>query len=99
MNLTTVSDAMGNFFPAMGTPLLQRGISAKDDLAGKILVVIVNSKIAQHFWPNRGPVGKRMHLDMPEMQTPWMTVVGKVAVVRLATAAQPSREHYYLPVA
>ena len=97
MNLATVSQLIGNVFPAMGVPLLRGRFFTPDDRAGKQLVVIVNQKLAQHFWPNQDPLGKRLRIGTPEMQTPWMTVVGEVADVKLSSPDEPSKEQYYTP--
>jgi hypothetical protein len=32
------------------------------------------------------------------MQTPWLTVVGEVADVKLTSPDEPSKEQYYTPV-
>jgi hypothetical protein len=42
-------------------------------------VVIVNRKLAEHYWPGQEAVGKRLHLGPLEAQTPWLTIVGEVA--------------------
>jgi putative ABC transport system permease protein len=97
MNLATTSQLIGDFFPAMGIPLLHGRSFTPDDRAGKQLVVIVNHKLAQHFWPGQDPIGKRLRLGTPEMQTPWLTVVGEVADVKLGSPDDPTREQYYTP--
>lgn len=98
MNLATVSEVIGNFFPAMGIKLLRGRYFTNDDRAGKQPVIIVNQKLAQHFWPNQDPIGKRLRLGTPAMQTPWMTVVGEVDDVKLSSPDEPSKEQYYKPV-
>lgn len=98
MNLATVSQVIGDFFPAMGIPLLRGRLFAEADRHGSQLVLIVNHKLAQHFWPNQDPIGKRIRIGTPEMQTPWLTVVGEVADVKLGSPDKPSKEQYYIPV-
>jgi predicted permease len=98
MNLATVSEVIGNFFPAMGIKLLRGRYFTNDDRAGKQTVIIVNHKLAQHFWPNQDPIGKRLRLGTPAMQTPWLTVVGEVDDVKLSSPDEPSKEQYYKPV-
>lgn len=98
MNLATVSEVIGNFFPAMGIKLLRGRYFTNDDRSGKQLVVIVNHKLAQHFWPNQDPLGRRLRLGTPQMPTPWMTVVGEVDDVKLSSPDEPSKEQYYKPV-
>ena len=76
-----------------------RGRSFTDaDRAGTQLVVMVNRKLAEHFWPNQSPIGKRMRIGTPEMQTPWMTIVGEVADVKLSSPDDPTKEQFYQPV-
>ena len=97
MNLATVSYVIGNFFPAMGIPLLRGRFFTEADRHGSQLVLIVNHKLAQHFWPNQDHIGKRIRIGTPEMQTPWLTVVGEVADAKLSSPDEPSKEQYYIP--
>jgi hypothetical protein len=51
-------------------------------------VMIVDDRLAKHFWPGQDPIGKRMFLPLPESFTPdsrthWITVVGVVSAVRM----------------
>ena len=98
MNLATVTQVMGNFFPAMGIHLLRGRFFTDADHAGTQLVLIVNHKLAQHYWPNQDPIGKRIHIGTPKMQTPWLTVVGEVSDTQLLSPDNPATEQYYMPV-
>jgi predicted permease len=97
MNLATATQVIGNFFPAMGIPLLRGRFFTDADRHGSPLVVIVNQRLAQHFWPGQDPIGKRLHLGTPQTQTPWITVVGEVADVKLTSPDEPDSEQYYTP--
>jgi predicted permease len=99
MNLATVSYVIGEPFKALGIPLLRGRLFTEDDREGKQLVLIVNQKLAQHYWPGQDPIGKRLRIGTSEMQTPWLTVIGVVADVALASPDDPKREQYYFPVA
>jgi len=99
MNLATVSYVTGNFFPAMGIPMLRGRVFTESDRHGSQLVLIVNHKMAQHYWPGQDPIGKRLRIGTAEMQTPWLTVVGEVADVKLSSPDEPSKQQYYVPVA
>jgi predicted permease len=97
MNLATVSHVYGDFFPAVGIPLLHGRFFTDDDRAGKQLVLIVNHKFAEHFWPGQSPLGKHVRIGTPEMQTPWLTIVGEVSDVKLGSPDDPTRMQYYIP--
>jgi predicted permease len=98
MNLATVSDVMGKPFEALGIRLERGRFFTEDDRAGKQLVMLVNQKMAKHYWPGEDPIGKRVHIGTQQMQTPWITVVGVVSNVALASPDDPAKEQYYLPV-
>jgi predicted permease len=99
MNLATNSQVVGDYFGSMGIPLLRGRAFTEADRAGAPLVLIVSRKLAQHYWPNQDPIGKRLRLGTPEMQTPWLTVVGEVADVKLSSPDDPTKEEYYTTVA
>jgi predicted permease len=99
MNLATPAVIMGDYFRTMGIALL-RGRSFTDaDTPHSQLVVIVNRKLARHFWPHQDPTGKRIRIGMPETPTPWMTIVGEVADVKLSSPDSETKEQFYQPVA
>jgi putative ABC transport system permease protein len=98
VNLATSSQLIGEYIRTMGTPLLQGRAFTDADLADRQLVVIVNRKLAEHFWPNQSPIGKRMRVGTPEMQTPWLTIVGEVTDVKLNSPDEPTKEQFYVPV-
>ena len=98
MNLATVAQVIGDYLPAMGIPLLRGRFFTDADKSGAQLVLIVNRKLAQHYWPNQDPIGKRLRIGTQEMKTPWMTIVGEVADIKLSSPDEPTKEEYYLPV-
>jgi putative ABC transport system permease protein len=98
MNLATVSYVKGRFFETMGIPLLRGRFFTEDDRHDTQLVLIVNHKLAQHYWPGQDAIGKRLRIGTAEMQTPWLTVVGEVADAKLTSPDLPSTEQYYMAV-
>ncbi len=98
MNLATPAVVMGDYFRTMGIPLLRGRTFTETDRAGAQLVVVVNRKLAQHFWPNQDPIGKRLRIGTQEMQTPWLTVVGEMADVKLSSPDAETKEQFYQPV-
>jgi putative ABC transport system permease protein len=98
MNLATVSTVMGDYFSSMQIPLLHGRFFTESDKAGSQLVLIVNHKLAQHYWPNQDPIGRRLRIGTPQMKTPWLTVVGEIADVKLGAPDEETRDQYYAPV-
>jgi predicted permease len=98
MNLATVTQVIGNFFPAMGIRLLRGRFFTEADHAGTQLVLIVNHEFAEHYWPNQDPIGKRIRVGTAQMQTPWLTVVGEVSDTQLLSPDNPATKQYYMPV-
>jgi predicted permease len=90
---------IGDYFQAMGIPLLRGRYFTEADDANSQLVAIVNHEFAQHYWPNQDPIGKRMRVGSMKSATPWMTIVGEIADARLGSPDTDAREQFYQPVA
>jgi len=99
MNLATFIAVDGNYLQAMGVPLLAGRLFAPSDTSETQLVAIVDQRLAQHYWPGADPIGKRIRLGTPEVQTPWLTIVGEVADVKENAPDDPAKEEWYQPVA
>jgi predicted permease len=93
------TQVIGGYFGAMGVPLLRGRYFTNADNANGQPVVIVNHEFAKHYWPHQDPIGKRMRIGTLKMSTPWMTVVGEVAVAKIGAPDQDAREQFYQPVA
>jgi putative ABC transport system permease protein len=87
----------GDFFRAMGIPLLRgRLFTETDNNPRGQLVVIVNHQLAQQSWPGENPIGKRLRVGTAQMLTPWAIVVGEVASVKEGSPdANPPQQYYY----
>jgi putative ABC transport system permease protein len=90
---------IGNYFNAIGIPLIRGRYFTESDNADNQLVVIVNHEFAEHYWPHQDPVGKRMRIGTVKAATPWMTVVGEVADAKLTSPDADASEQFYQPVA
>jgi predicted permease len=98
IDLATVIHVDGDYFRAMGVPLLKGRLFTEDDKAGSQLVAIVGKKLADRSWPGQDPVGKRIRLGTQAMKTPWAVVVGEVADVKSGSPDQPMKQQYYTTV-
>jgi len=88
----------GDYFRALGIPLLDGRTFTLDDRADAPPVVIVNQSMARHSWPGQRAIGKRMHAGNPHKGLPWATVVGIVADTKLGSRDEPSDDQWYAPV-
>jgi putative ABC transport system permease protein len=87
----------GDYFRALGIPLIEGRYFTENDRADSPLVVIVNQSMAKHAWPGQDAIGKRMHLGNPKKGLPWATVVGIVADTKLGSPDEPSEDQWYFP--
>lgn len=97
LNLAWASQVMGNYFRAAGIPLLRGRDFTDADRADSPLVIIVNRKLAAHFWPGQDPIGKRLKIGVPESQTPWMTIVGEIGDIKQTSADADTQNQFYTP--
>jgi putative ABC transport system permease protein len=98
MTLGTPTLVEGDYFKAMGISLLNGRFFMPEDKLGSQMVVIVNRKLAEHYWPGQNPLGKRMRMGLIETPTPWLTVVGEVGDVKMGAADEATTEQMYEPL-
>ena len=91
---------MGDYFRAMRIPLLRgRYLSAADDRPDAPLVAVVSQSLAQRYWPDQDPVGRRFKMGgNPETARPSVTVVGVVGDIRQGALDQAIYPQMYEPV-
>jgi predicted permease len=99
MNAASAAGIIGDYFKSMKIPLIRGRFFTEGDTANAQLVTIVSQKLAQHYWPNQNPIGKRLRIGIQETQTPWLTVVGEVGDVKLGSPDEPNERQFYFPVA
>lgn len=87
----------GDYFSAMGVPVLEGRTFARDDRSDSPLVVIVSESMAKDCWPGQSAIGRRIHIGNPHKGLPWATVVGVVADTKGGALDQPSRDQWYIP--
>ncbi len=97
-DLGTSIQVQGDYFTAMGIPLLRGRLFTPDDNESAQLVVVVNHTLAEQSWPGQNPIGKRLRVGLPNMQTPWMTVVGEVADVKEGSPDVLAKQQFYVPI-
>jgi putative ABC transport system permease protein len=89
---TDVFFITSGYLDTMQAHLLQgRFFSAQDTLTSP-KVALINQSLAARLWPNQNPVGKHIQI----IDNDWRQIVGVVADVRAAGAAQPAGLQVYL---
>ena len=70
----------GKYFEAMRIPLKSGRDFHRGDFAAGTNNIIVNQALADHYWPNQDPLGKRVrrYASNPAELGPWYSVVGVV---------------------
>ena len=97
LKFAAFTSVYGDYFSALGVPLLEgRTFTAHDD-SGAPLVVVVNQSMAADCWPGQSALGKRMHVGNPRKGLPWATVVGVVADTKVPRD-QPTGDQWYTPL-
>ena len=100
-------DISPGYFEAMGISMIKGRSFDERDNGTAPLVVIVDEQLAQHFWPNSDPVGRRMYLPgnpqdilKVDEHTTWLTVIGVVRNLRYEHLEDKggSAGAYYRPI-
>jgi predicted permease len=87
----------GDYFRSLGIPMLQGRMFITEDRADAPLVIIVNQSMAEHSWPGRNALGKRMHVGNPKKGLPWATVVGIVGNTKIGSRDEPDSDQWFAP--
>ncbi len=93
------------YFETMNIGLIRGRYFGDEDNASSPPAVIVDEKLARHFWPNHNPIGQRMYQPQSptnptkiDKNTRWLKVVGVVRSVRLedlAGTGSPVGAYYF----
>jgi putative ABC transport system permease protein len=83
------------YVEAMGIPLRRGRLLDARDAAGGPVAVLINESFAKQRFPDRDPIGQRLHLG--SLDVPWYTIVGVVADVKQASLALDASDAVYVP--
>jgi predicted permease len=73
-----------------------RFISAQDDERGR-KVAVINQVMAQRYWPNQDPIGKRFRST--DLKNDWLEVVGVVRNSKVQGIFSDPEGYFYVPMA
>jgi len=83
----------------LGIDLRQgRDFTLVDDRGGRDLTALVSEVMAERWWPDENPLGRRFKFGDETSDFPWVTVVGVVRNIRKASLRAEDRESVYMPL-
>ena len=92
------SSIRGEFFQAMGAPLLRGRYFTAQDGPHSALVAIIDESVARRYWPGQDPLGKRFKGQDPRGQNDdWLTVIGVVGDMRRSGRERNPIPHVFEP--
>ena len=99
LNTCYNSAILGDYLQSIGVPLIRGRFFTEDDRLDSTPVGIVSQSLAQRYWLNQDPVGKRLKQGPPESSDPWITIVGVVGDVKQGSIDTATAPHTYRPFA
>lgn len=89
--------ATPDYFKTMGIPLIRGRYFEERDTAESLPVAVIDQSLAQKYWPNEDPVGKRISFEGTPDKRIWREIVGIVGHVKHTDLEGESRAQYYMP--
>lgn len=87
------------YFGTLRIPLRSGRIFTAQDDARATNVAVINTAMAQRYWPGGDPIGARVTLGDPADSSSWMTIVGVVGDVRQNALNDEPYPQLFLPLA
>jgi len=88
----------GDYFRAMGIPLVAGRLFTEADTADRPLVVVIDEFLVKRYFADRSPIGQQIRRGGPT--SPAFTIVGVVGTINSIDLGEPvAKERLYYPVA
>jgi predicted permease len=84
-----------HYFSTIGIPVLQGRDFRRDDDENAPRVAVVNQHLAQHYWPNQNPLGKRFRVN--DGDRPWVEIIGVARMSKYIFIAEAPSDFVYMP--
>lgn len=78
-----------DYFQTLEVPMIRGRAFTKADTDTSQRVIVINQAMAQRYWPNEDPVGRRIAIGESSKDTSWRTIVGVVGDMRHASLSEP----------
>jgi putative ABC transport system permease protein len=82
LNVDSHTVVLGNYFQTLGIPLIRGRLFNDADIQKSTRVVIVNKTLADRYFHDQDPIGRRLKWGPPESKNYWMTIIGVVGDVK-----------------
>lgn len=88
---------MPKYFQTMEIPLLQGRDFTDLDKLDSLPVIIINETLANQYWENEDPIGKRIAVGGSQNNPDWRTIVGVIKDTKQYDWSAESSHEIYLP--
>jgi putative ABC transport system permease protein len=89
--------ASPEYFRTLHIPLVAGRFLSPSDGADAPKVAVISQRMAQRWWKNETPLGRRIKIGESDSKNPWMTIVGVVGDVMHDPYDRAPRRTLYLP--
>jgi putative ABC transport system permease protein len=98
--LTNLEAVSSGYFRTLGIPMIAGRTIRDDDRNDRPGVAVVSRSFAEHFWPGRDAIGRRLRFPLPGSphDREWFTVVGVVGDAKYR-GLRGTRLDLYIPAA
>ncbi len=83
-----------DYFKTLEVPFAGGRDFTQQDTIGSPKVAIINQKMAQYFFGDSNPIGRRIGME----KVPDITIVGVVKDAKYVSLREPIRRHFYVPI-
>jgi putative ABC transport system permease protein len=87
-----------DYLKAVGIRLMRGRPFTRQDTESGLRPVVVNEPMAEEFWPNDDPIGKRLSFTGVDKEREWRMVVGIAKATRDYSLDLPPRPAIYVPI-
>ena len=85
------------YFETLHVPLREGRLLDGRDGPQAPQVAVISKRMAERWWKNESPIGKRIKIDDPNANSPWKTIVGIVGDMMHSPYDRQPRRTIYVP--
>jgi putative ABC transport system permease protein len=97
--LAQILEVQGDFFSAMGIPVLAGRSFLQSDTRHSLAVAVISDSLAKLYWPAGNAVGASFNIPTSTNETQPRLIIGVVGDIRYSGLASEIRPQFYLPCA